>query len=114
MWDKIHPELNHFTEKYLRQQATYIEERGYLPQTAHVTNRNTENSNVETDIQTEDTSTESNNIEVAEAIDNSNNTETPPLEQTCYVTFTDADNELLQTLQQRSFENIENYKLFYN
>ena len=114
MWDKIHPELNHFTEKYLRQQATYIEERGYLPQTAHVTNRNTENSNVETDIQTEDTSTESNNIEVAEAIDNSNNTETPPLEQTCHVTLTDADKELLQTLQQRFFENIEKYKLFDN
>ena len=30
-----------------------MEERGYLPQTAHVTNRNTENSNVETDIQTD-------------------------------------------------------------
>ena len=113
MWDKIHQELNHFTEKYLRQ-ATYMEERGYLPQTAHVTNRNTENSNVETDIQTEDTSTESNNIEVAEAIDNSNNTETPPLEQTCHVTLTDADKELLQTLQQRFFENIEKYKLFDN
>ena len=25
MWDELHPELNHFTKKYLRQQATYIE-----------------------------------------------------------------------------------------
>ena len=114
MWDEIHPELNHFTEKYLRQQATYIEKRGYLLQTANVTNSNTEHSNVETDIQIEDTSRESNNIEVAEAIDNSNNTETPPLEQTCHVTLTDADKELLQTLQQRFFENIEKYKLFDN
>ena len=56
-WDKLHPELNHFTEKYLRE-ATYIEKRGYLLQTANVTNSNTENSNVETDIQIEDTSGE--------------------------------------------------------
>ena len=48
MWDKIHPELNHFTEKYLRQQATYIEKQGYLLQTPNVTNSTTENSNVET------------------------------------------------------------------
>ena len=108
MWDELHPELNHLTEKYLGQQATYIEKRGYLLQTANVTNSNTKNSNVETDIQIEDTSGESNNI------DNSNNTETPPLEQTCHVTLTDADNKLLQTLRQRFFENIEKYKLFDN
>ena len=51
---------------------------------------------------------------VAEAINNSNNKETPSLEQTCHVTLTDADKELLQTLQQRFFENIEKYKLFDN
>ena len=51
MWDKLHPELNHFTEKYLKQHATYIEKRGYLLQTANVTNSNIENSNLETDIQ---------------------------------------------------------------
>ena len=39
-------------------------------------------------------------------------TEIPPLEQTCHVTITDANNELLQTLHQRFFENIEKYKLF--
>ena len=58
MWDELHPELNHFTEKYLRQQATYIEKRAYLLQTANVTNSNTENSNVETNIQIEDISGE--------------------------------------------------------
>ena len=114
MWDELHLELNHFTEKYLRQQATCIKKGGHLLQTANVNNSNTENSNVETDIQSEDTSRESNNIEVAEAIVNSNNTETPPLEQTCHVNLTDADNELLQTLQKRFFENIEKYKLFDN
>ena len=46
MLDELHPELNHFTEKYLRQQATYIEKRAYLLQTANVTNSNTENSTV--------------------------------------------------------------------
>ena len=56
----------------------------------------------------------SNNIEVTETIDDSNYTETPPLEQTCHVKLTDADNELLQTLQRRFFENIEKYKLFQN
>ena len=114
MWDELHPELNHFTEKYLRQQATYIEKRAYLLQTANVTNSNTENSNFETNIQIEDTSGESNNIEVTETIDGSNYTETPPLEQTCHVKLTDADNELIQTLQRRFFENIEKYKLFEN
>ena len=109
MWDILHPELNHLTEKYLGQQATYIEKRGYLLQIANVTN-----SNIETDTQIEDTSGELNNIEVAEAINNSNSRETPPLEQICHVTLTDDDNELLQTLQQRFFENIEKYKLLDN
>ena len=45
MWDEIHPELKHFTEKYLRQQATYIKKQGYLLQTANFTNSNAENSN---------------------------------------------------------------------
>ena len=98
----------------MRQQATYIEKQAYLLQTANVTNSNTENSNVETNIQIEDTSGESNNIEVTETIDDSNYTETPLLEQTCHVKLTDADNELLQTLQRRFFENIEKYKLFEN
>ena len=65
-------------------------------------------------MQIEDTSGESNNIEVAEAIDNSSNTETLLLEQTCNVNLTDTDNELLQTLQKRFLENIEKYKLFDN
>ena len=91
-WDILHPELNHLTEKYLGQQATYIEKRGYLLQIANVTN-----SNIETDTQIEDTSGQLNNIEVAEAINNSNSRETPPLEQICHVTLKDVDNELLQT-----------------
>ena len=96
----------------MRQQA-YIEKRGCLLQTANVTNSNTENSILKC-VQIEDTSGESNNIEVAEAIDNSSNTETLLLEQTCNVNLTDTDNELLQTLQKRFLENIEKYKLFDN
>ena len=98
----------------LRQQVAYIEKQRYLLQTANVTNSNIENSNNETDMQIEDNSGEWNNIEVAEAVHDSNITETPLLEQTCYVNLTDADNELLQTLQKRLFENIEKYKLFDN
>ena len=112
MWNELHPELNHFTEKYSRQQATHIEKREYLLQTANVTNSNTENSNIETNMQIEHTSGEWNNIEVAEAIDDSNNTETLPLEQTCHVNLTGVDNELLETLQKRFFENIKKYKVF--
>ena len=112
--DELHPELNHFTEKYLRQQATYLETRGYLLQTDNVTNSNTENSNVEINIQIEDTSGESNNIEVTEAIGYTNDTESPPLGQTCCVNLTDVDNELLQTLQKKFFENIEKYEPFDN
>ena len=40
--------------------------------------------------------------------------ETPLLEQTYHVSLTDTDNELLETLQERFFENIEKYKLFNN
>ena len=87
MWDELYPELNHFKEKYLRQQATYIEKQGYLLETANVTNSNTENSTIEIDTQTGDTSRESNIIEVAEATDNSISTKTPSLEQTCHVTL---------------------------
>ena len=72
MWDQLHPELDHFTEIYLRQQATYIEKQRYLLENANVANSNTENSNVETNIQTEDTSRELNNIEVTETINDSN------------------------------------------
>ena len=84
MWDELHPELNYFTEKYLRQQATYIDKLGHLLQTANDTNSNTGNSNVETNIQIEDTTGESNNIEGTETINDSNDIETPPLEQICH------------------------------
>ena len=50
MWNKLYPELNHFTKKYLRQQATYIKTREYLLQTVNFTNSNTEKSNIETNI----------------------------------------------------------------
>ena len=43
-------------EKYFRQQATYNGKRGHLWQACNFTNNNAENSNVETNIQIEDTS----------------------------------------------------------
>ena len=52
----------------MRQQATFIKTRGYLLQTSDVTNSNTKKSNVETNIQTEDTSGELNNVEVTQTI----------------------------------------------
>ena len=113
MWDRLHAELNHFTEKYLRQQATYIEKRGYLLQTANVTNSNTKNSNLETNIQIEDTSGDSSNTEVKLqrqsmiAITQKLHCQS----QTCHVNLTDADDELIQTLQKRFFEDIKKYKL---
>ena len=31
--DDLHPELSYFNEKYLRQQSTYITQRGYILET---------------------------------------------------------------------------------
>ena len=50
-------------------------------------------------MQIEDTSGESNVIEVTDTIYDSNTTGTPTLEQTCYLELTDAYNELPLTLQ---------------
>ena len=80
MLKKRNPELNHFTEKYQGQQATYIKARGYVLQTANFTNSIAEKSNVEIKIETDDTSGESNNIEVTETTNDSNNTKNPPVE----------------------------------
>ena len=33
LWDDLHPELSYFNRKYLRQQSTYITQRGYIPDT---------------------------------------------------------------------------------
>ena len=68
MWNKLYLELNHFTENYSRKKAKYIKTRRYFLQTANFTNSNTEKSNVETNIQTEDTFGESSNIEATETI----------------------------------------------
>ena len=33
LWDDLHPELSYFNRKYLRQQSTYITQRGYILET---------------------------------------------------------------------------------
>ena len=33
LWDDLHPELSSFKGKYLRQQSTYITQRGYILET---------------------------------------------------------------------------------
>ena len=42
LWDALHPELNHFKEEYLRQQATYIQQKYHFPKTKTVANNNAE------------------------------------------------------------------------
>lgn len=42
LWDAFHPELNHFNEEYLRQQATYIQQKYHFPKTQTVANNNAE------------------------------------------------------------------------
>ena len=111
--NKLYSELNYFTEEYLRQQATYIKTREWFIKTANFTNRNTEKSDVETNIQTDDTSGKSNNIKVVETINDSNNSKAPPVEQ-IYGKLTDDDHELFETLQKGLFEQIEKYKLYVN
>ena len=33
LWDDLHPELSYFNGKYLRQQSTYVTQRGYILET---------------------------------------------------------------------------------
>ena len=33
LWDDLHPKLSYFNRKYLRQQSTYITQRGYILET---------------------------------------------------------------------------------
>ena len=47
IWDTLHTELNHFNEKYLRQRATYIQQRHFILETQTVANSNKENQNVD-------------------------------------------------------------------
>lgn len=90
----------------MRQQAAYFKTRGYLLQTTNFTNSNAKKRNIETNIQTENTSGESNKIKVTKTINGNNNTKTPPVEQTYYVKLIDADHKLFETLQERLFEKI--------
>ena len=39
--DDLHPELSYFNEKYLRQQSTYITQRGYILETRTENNEET-------------------------------------------------------------------------
>ena len=45
LWDDWHPEYSHFTDKNLRQQASYIQKRGYIRETQNKDNNDLENRN---------------------------------------------------------------------
>ena len=47
LWDTLHPELNHFKEKDLKQQATYIQQKHYILETQTVGNNKEENQIVD-------------------------------------------------------------------
>ena len=49
LWDNRHPEYSHFTDKNLRQQASYIEKRGYILETQNKNNNDLENRNIARD-----------------------------------------------------------------
>ena len=47
LWDTLHPELNHFNEKYLRQQSAYIQRGHYILETQTFANNNEESQIVD-------------------------------------------------------------------
>ena len=109
-WDLLHPEFSHFNEKYLRQQASNIIQKGYIRETQTVANNN---ENIEVNNE-EIITVNDNNIDPQLAVndlpqevdDQINNPIQPNDEQRV---FDINNNELYQTLRE-SFT--ANYQLF--
>ena len=99
LWDDLHPELSSFNGKYLRQQSTYIIQRGYILATR-----------AEHD---EETNVIAENLVRPSAVENGNITEmisTPSQAENVYETVRTIDNRELYNTLRRGFE--ANYKVY--
>ena len=102
LWDTLRPKLNHFNEKYLKKQATYIQQRHYILETQTVAN-NKENQIVDkTDVRQD------------EVQDNANDTEkylnTPPQVQNHLQNEQIFNKELYESLRNKFTINYMKYK----
>ena len=104
LWDDRHPEYSHFTDKNLRQQASYIQKRGYIRETQNKDNNDLENRN----------DPERPTTIIEERIDNGNcnnnmlEIRTPPHVKNTVETIN--NKKLYNTLRKRFVENFEIYQ----
>ena len=99
LWDNLHPELNYFNGKYLRQKSTYITQRGYILETRA---EHDEETNVIAENAVGPSTSENGNI--TEMIS------TPSQAEYVYKAVRIIDNRELYDTLQRGFE--ENYKVY--
>ena len=99
LWDDLHPELSYFNGKYLRQQSTYITQRGYNLETR---TENDEETNVITENSVRHSTTENDNI--TEMIS------TPSQAENINETVRTINNKELYDTLRRGFE--ANYKVY--
>ena len=99
LWDNLHPELSYFNGKYLRQQSTYITQRGYILETR------TEND--------QETTVIAENPVRPSTAENDNFTgmiSTPSQAENIYQTVRSINNKELYDTLRRGFE--ANYKVY--
>ena len=99
LWDDLHPELSYFNGKYLRQQSTYVTQRGYILETQ---TENEEETNVIAENPVGPSTAENDNI--TEMI------RTPSQAESVYETVRTINSKELYGTLRRDFE--ANYKVY--
>ena len=99
LWDDLHPELSSFKGKYLRQQSTYITQRGYILETR---TENDQETTVIAENPVRPSTAENDNFTVMIS--------TPSQAENVYQTVRSINNKELYDTLRRGFE--ANYKVY--
>ena len=99
LWDDLHPELSYFNGKYLRQQSTYITQRGYILETR---TENDQETTVIAENPVRPSTAENDNFTVMIS--------TPSQAENVYQTVRSINNKELYDTLRRGFE--ANYKVY--
>ena len=99
LWDNLHPELSYFNGKYLRQQSTYITQRGYILETR---TENDQETTVIAENPVRPSTAENDNFTVIIS--------TPSQAENVYQTVRSINNKELYDTLRRGFE--ANYKVY--
>ena len=99
LWDNLHPELSYFNGKYLRQQSTYITQRGYILETR---TENDQETTVIAENPVRPSTAENDNFTVIIS--------TPSQAENVYQTVRSINNKELCDTLRRGFE--ANYKVY--